>query len=236
MTSLVLLSGWGIDARVWQPLAPHWPAGVAVTAPEWPGYGAHPPLAEPQNLEALSASMVAHLPQDAVWVGWSLGALQAVRLLDHLPSPRAIVMLGMGAHFCTSDGVTPSSLRAFRSAFKRDSLPAWQHFLDWQLKGEPEPQRARERLAALVGPLPSADDTTLAAGLDLLARLDVSARLIVPPCPILRFAGEQDPLLSRADVAEADVRLPRAGHCPQLSQPGRLAEHLVSVVQQGASS
>lgn len=240
MTSLVLLSGWGIDARTWQPLAPHWPAGVAVTAPDWPGYGAHPPLAEPQNLEALSASMVAHLPQDAVWVGWSLGALLAVSLLEYLPPPRGIVMLGMGRRFCSSQGVTPQALRAFRRAFKRDPLAAWQRFLGWQLEGEPDPMRCRQALTRLLGAdfaTPSgADEATLRAGLDWLERLDVSRHVAAPPCPIMTLVGAHDPFLDVATRREAMACLPDMGHCPQLSRPKALAEALVSLARREAMS
>ncbi|WP_227369369.1 alpha/beta fold hydrolase [Halomonas sp. M20] len=233
MTSLVLLSGWGIDARIWQPLAPHWPAGVAVTAPDWPGYGVHFPLAEPQNLEALAASMVAHLPREAIWVGWSLGALLAVSLLDYLPSPKAVIMLGMGRRFCSSQGVTLQSLRAFRRAYKRDGQSAWQRFLGWQLEGEPDSTHCRQALTRLIGAdtttLPSADDGTLMAGLEWLERLDVSRQVTAPPCPIVTLAGAHDPFLDATTRREATACLPGAGHCPQLSRPEALTEALVSL-------
>ncbi|SHE78015.1 pimeloyl-[acyl-carrier protein] methyl ester esterase [Modicisalibacter ilicicola DSM 19980] len=236
MSGLVLLSGWGIDARIWQPLTPYWPAGFSFHMPDWPGYAGRAVLPDPQDTSALANAMAAALPSGSVWVGWSLGALLAVRLLDHLPAPRAIVMLGMGSRLCTPGGVTPAALKAFRRAFAHDALGAWRHFLDWQLEGEPDPPHARQRLSALIGPRPSAAPATLAAGLDLLDRLNVSDRLAAPPCPILRLAGEQDPLLSDADLAAAEIRLPLAGHCPQISQPEALAEQLVALGSRSAAS
>ena len=41
---LILLSGWGIGQRIWQPLEAHWPACLAAQAVDWPGYGDTPPL------------------------------------------------------------------------------------------------------------------------------------------------------------------------------------------------
>ncbi|MGC3874501.1 alpha/beta fold hydrolase [Halomonas sp. GXIMD04776] len=228
MTQWVLLSGWGIDARIWQPLAPHWPAGAATTAPDWPGYGAEAPLDDPLSLETLAERMAPALSPEAIWVGWSLGALLAVRLLDYLPAPRGIVMLGMGARFCMADGVTPAALRAFRRAVKRDPCAAWQRFVGWQLAGEPDPPRCRQRLTSLIGSRPGVDTATLLAGLDWLECLGVSRQLAAPPCPILTLTGENDLLLDATTRRDAAVCLPGAGHCPQLSRPEALAAALMA--------
>jgi len=238
MTALVLLSGWGIDARIWQPLAPHWPADLAVSTPDWPGYGdpTAPPLAAPDNLSELAARMAPALPTDAVWVGWSLGALLATRLLDHLPAPRALVRLGMGARFCHPQGVSAAELTASRRAFARRPAATWQHFLRWQLQGEPAPRHAQRQLRGLIGTTPSADFTTLEAGLAQLASLDVGDRLDAPPCPVHHLAGDSDPLLAPEWRASADRRLPDAGHCPMLSCPEALAACLTAIARDARPS
>ncbi|MBB3189332.1 alpha/beta fold hydrolase [Halomonas cerina] len=231
MSHLVLLSGWGCDARIWQSLDGHWPTGVAVSAPDWPGYGARPPLDEPGDLAALAEAMSAALPTDAVWVGWSLGGLLAGALLDHLPAPRALVMLGMGPRFCHPQGVTEAELAAFRGAFRRDADATRAHFLRWQLGGEPAPRTAHRRLLDLLGRESPAATATLATGLDWLASLDVSRVLADPPCPVWRLAGEHDPLLAPEERARADIRLAEAGHCPMLSRPEAVAATLADIAQ-----
>ncbi|RTR05267.1 alpha/beta fold hydrolase [Halomonas nitroreducens] len=229
MNRLVLLSGWGCDARIWQALDGHWPPGIAVSAPDWPGYGQQPESHEPDCLADTARGMAEALPTQAVWVGWSLGGLLAEALLDHLPAPRALVVIGMGPRFCHPDGVDGEELATFRRAFRRDPEATRAHFLRWQLRGEPSPRAAHRQLLGLIGQAPPAGLTTLAAGLDQLARLDASRRRGVAPCPVYRLAGEADPLLAPAAREAADWRLAKAGHCPMLSQPERLAALLTAV-------
>ncbi|MGM0984719.1 MAG: alpha/beta fold hydrolase [Pseudomonadota bacterium] len=229
MTSLVLLSGWGCDAQLWQPLAGHWPEALTVSAPDWPGYGARPPLADPGCLAQMAEEMADDLTADAIWVGWSLGALLAATLLDHLPTPRALVLLGMDEGLCHDEGISTAELVAFRQAFERAPDTTQRYFLRWQLRGEPDPRRAHRQLRELLSRHGGADRNTLAAGLDQLAELDNGDRLAGAPCPIWRVAGERDPLLTPARRESADHRLSNAGHCPMLSQPASLAACLVGI-------
>lgn len=231
MTPLVLLSGWGCDARLWRPMAEHWPEGLAVSAPDWPGYGARPSLTDPASLAELGDAMGDELTPDTVWVGWSLGGLLAAALLDYLPAPRALVLLGMGARFCHEEAIPTAELAAFRRAFARAPEATHRHFLRWQLRGEPDPRAAHRRLRDLSGNNGGADRTTLAAGLAQLAELDNADRLARSPCPIWRVAGERDPLLAPAQRASADHHLGEAGHCPMLSQPASLAACLAGIAR-----
>ncbi|MFG6158198.1 alpha/beta fold hydrolase [Halomonas sp. 1390] len=239
MTRLVLLSGWGCDARLWQPLATHWPGrrqgGLEVTTPDWPGYGGRPALDDPEDLDALAEAMADDLPAEAVWVGWSLGGLLAAALLDQLPAPRGLVLLGMGARFCDPEGVTQEALATFRTAFRRDPEATRAHFLRWQLRGEPSPRAAHRRLLDLLGEAPAALPATLAAGLGQLAAIDNTARLADAPCRVWRIAGAHDPLLPPSTRDAADVPLADAGHCPMLSQPLALADALAAAAQERAS-
>ncbi|SDL77129.1 pimeloyl-[acyl-carrier protein] methyl ester esterase [Modicisalibacter muralis] len=230
MTHLVLLSGWGVAARIWRPLDRHWSTDITITAPDWPGYGGRAPLHEPDRLDALTAAMSGELPEDAVWVGWSLGGLLAAKLLEHLPAPRALILLGMNARFTVdataSAGVTANELSTFQRAFERAPEKTWRHFLRWQLAGEPDSRSARQRLEDLLGldDLP-ADKATLASGLKQLATLDISHSLASAACPIMRIRGSDDPLLPPADGREHAV-IANAGHCPQLSASAELARRL----------
>ncbi|MFW3614341.1 alpha/beta fold hydrolase [Billgrantia antri] len=233
MTRLVLLSGWGIDARIWQPLAPYWPDGIRVHTPDWPGYGERIHDLLPKTLSGLADEMRNDLPSDAVWVGWSLGGLLAGTLLSHLPPPRALVLVGIGARFCSEDGVRPAELATFRRAFDRDPRATWQHFLRWQLQGETAPGMAHRRLLDLLGGHPGASSQTLALGLDQLASLDLGERLAMPPCPIWRLAGERDRLLGKTARQAADRILIDCGHCPMLSCPEALASHCVELAHAG---
>ncbi|SES04075.1 pimeloyl-[acyl-carrier protein] methyl ester esterase [Vreelandella subterranea] len=224
---LVLLSGWGIDQRIWQPLEGSWPASVEAHAVDWPGYGDAPALPDNATLDQLASTMARQLPSDAIWVGWSLGGLLATALLDHLPLPRGLILLGVGERFYSDDGVTSSELASFRHAFARDPHATWRHFLRWQTQGEPNARQAHRQLRALQGDTPSANRSTLAQGLDWLATIDNSQRLRNAPCPVKRLIGEHDPLVGTSVRNEAET-LAKAGHCPMLSQPVQLADALAA--------
>lgn len=228
---LVLLSGWGCDARLWQALDKHWPDNLEIMSPDWPGYGERTALDDPASLDALAEAMSDDLPRDAVWVGWSLGGLLAGALLDRLAPPRALVLLGMGERFPHPEGVNEATLAQFRKAFQRDPVATHAHFMRWQLGGEPSPRDAHRLLRSLLGDETSVDTVTLAAGLAQLAEIDNTARLVKPPCPVHRLAGEADPLLAPAVREQADYRLPEAGHCPLISQPARLTRALAAIAE-----
>ncbi|MCO7230363.1 alpha/beta fold hydrolase [Halomonas sp. CnH100-B] len=225
---LILLSGWGVDRRIWQTLSEYWPGNVEPSAVEWPGYGESPALPTPTSIDALAERMAPKLPSDAVWVSWSLGGLLATALLNHLPPPKALLLLGAGSRFCSdgeNGGVTSQELTSFQRAFRRDPVATWRHFLRWQAQGEPNAREAHRQLRAQLGETPHADTDTLAQGLMWLETLDNRALLATPPCPIRRLAGAHDPLLPSSTRQQA-LRLEAAGHCPMLSQPAQLAARL----------
>ncbi|WP_249976167.1 alpha/beta fold hydrolase [Vreelandella olivaria] len=219
---LVLLSGWGIDKRIWQTLDSYWPSSIEHHAVDWPGYGEHPTLAENATIDQLASAMASHLPADAVWVGWSLGGLLAGALLDKLPAPRRLILLGIGDRFCTDGGVSETELLRFRRAFNRNPTAAWQHFLRWQVQGEPCVRNAHRQLQTLLDDHPNADHRTLSHGLDWLAHTDNTQRFENAPCPIIRVVGKHDPFVGPSTRDRA-MLIANAGHCPMLSQPAQLA-------------
>jgi len=238
---LILLSGWGIDQRIWQPLEAHWPTYLTAQAVEWPGYDDTPPLEANATMEELADAMAEPLASNAVWVGWSLGGLLATALLAYLPPPRGLILLGAGDAFCVKDevstqgGVTSAELSAFQRAFQRDPTATWQHFLRWQTQGEPTPRQAHRQLRDLLGEPPPADSITLATGLQWLGSIDNRPRLATSPCPVVRLTGEHDPFISPAQ-RRASKPISGVGHCPMLSQPQALAATIGHYARQMANA
>ena len=124
LTRLVLFSGWGIDARIWQPLIACLHARLAhvtetdeqadkqaadeaddeakscpleIIAPDWSEEG---PQAESRTgSQEPSASQASSLGgADTLWLDWSLGALRAEALAKK-QAPAALVSLAMGPSF-----------------------------------------------------------------------------------------------------------------------------------------
>ncbi|SDM73250.1 pimeloyl-[acyl-carrier protein] methyl ester esterase [Franzmannia pantelleriensis] len=226
MPRLILLHGWGVDARIWAPLAAHWPDAEAPACPDWPGYGTRAALGAPGDLDALADAMAAALPADAVWVGWSLGGLLAAALSLRLPAPQGLVMLGMGPRFCHPAAVNEAALGDFQRAFSRAPEASWRHFLRWQSGGEPSPRDTYRQLTRLLGDTPPATLPTLSAGLAQLSQLDAQHLVPAPPCPVAWLYGTRDPLLAPSGLPSGAEALPDSGHCAMLSQPVALARAL----------
>ncbi|MEE4110609.1 MAG: alpha/beta fold hydrolase [Halieaceae bacterium] len=78
-TNLVLIHGWGMNNAVWETL----PASISdryhLHPIELPGHGDSPETPEGGDLQAWADAVLAQAPEQAIWLGWSLGALVALQ-------------------------------------------------------------------------------------------------------------------------------------------------------------
>ena len=258
LTRLVLFSGWGIDARIWQPLIACLHARLAhvtetndeaddgaddqakrrpleIIAPDWPEEG---PQAESQAGSEPTASQASLGGADTLWLGWSLGALRAEALAKK-QAPAALVSLAMGPSFIDQaaseqklPALAPEVLEDFRAAFARNPAASWQHFLRWQASGEASARDCLRQLRELIGRHPVSREAVLAAGLAELASRQMS---LAPQSelPLEFWLGKQDPLLapglSAALRAQGQaVAEFEGGHCLPLSATEALADALLT--------
>ncbi|WP_158772969.1 alpha/beta fold hydrolase [Cobetia sp. L2A1] len=250
MTRLVLFSGWGVDARVWQPLissltslldahASPLPHGhsLEILTPDWP----HP--ASRTNTALLSELGGAH----SLWLGWSLGALRAEALTVSLTAeqkPGARISLAMGPHFVQSSpsdiqttfpALPADTLTTFANAFTRSPEASWQHFLRWQASGETDAPGCLKQLRALIGTQTSHSPKVLSAGLAELA-----SRTMALSQQEEFWLGKHDPLLAPGltavlreqghHVTEFD-----GGHCLPVSHHEAIAEALLKRMAAGGN-
>ncbi|MBR9797478.1 MAG: hypothetical protein GYB48_02855 [Gammaproteobacteria bacterium] len=258
LTRLVLFSGWGIDARIWQPLITCLHARLAnvtetdeqadkqaadeaksrpleIIAPDWPEEGPQDDSRASSEPTALQASLGG---ADTLWLGWSLGALRAEALAKK-QAPAALVSLAMGPSFIDQAAVeqmipalAPEVLDDFRTAFARNPTASWQHFLRWQASGEASARDCLRQLRELIGRHPVSREAVLAAGLAELASRQMS---LAPQSelPLEFWLGKQDPLLapglSAALRAQGQVVAEfEGGHCLPLSATEALADALLA--------
>jgi pimeloyl-[acyl-carrier protein] methyl ester esterase len=232
---LVMLHGWGMNLRVFDPLR------AALSArPTWaidlPGHGRSEWNSAHAGFDAQVDAVLAVLPPRCVLLGWSLGAKFALEIAGRVPQRiAALVLVSATPKFAQNadwpHGLEKTSMDVFRSLMQQDWQQTLSDFVSLQLRGSRNAEAARRTLEqALAGhgaPQPSA----LQSGMDLLGDLDLRARVAGITQPTLVIAGENDRVTPPGAARWLTETLPncrlleiaRAGHAPFASHPEECA-------------
>lgn len=241
--TLVLLHGWGLHAGVWQALRAGLSPPGAVLAPDLPGYGVSP-QPESYTPESLAQALMQQFTGPVILCGWSMGGMVAMAWAAARPEQvRGLLLVSTTPAFTSrpgwSYGLEASVLAEFATSLSGDHRATLQRFMALQAQGG---EAAREVRAALHGALRERDlpaETTLAAGLDLLAEADMRAQIGNIRCPTWVIHGARDKLCPVAagnwlagSIAGARMLLqPHAAHVPFLSHPEWFLEQVNSFVR-----
>lgn len=224
MKDLVLIPGWGFDARVWQPL-------VRLLGKDFRIHSAGDDL-----------------PANAVICGWSLGALTALQWALNQPEKIArLVLIGATPRFMQAPdwphGQPPALLEEFAAAVAANPRAALRRFATLLNQGDVDSRRLTRELAALLddplSPAPSpargeGSVVALVAGLQTLRDTDLRQDVDRIRQPVLLLHGAHDALMPLAAAEWLAEHLPVArlevlsgvAHAPFLAQPERCADLL----------
>lgn len=227
MPETLFLHGWGLHGGIWTEICRVLPG----LAPDLPGYGDTPPVT-PYGAETLADALAAGLDGPVNLVGWSMGGMVAQALAARHPARvDRLVLVGTSPAFVNRPGWTfgieSAVLADFAADLARDYRATLLRFLALQARGG-------ERARAVVGRLresvfarrePSSD--VLAAGLALLAGVDLRSQAGDIVCPTLVVHGAHDTLCPvgagrwlAERIPEAQLALhPAASHAPFISHP-----------------
>lgn len=246
---LVLLHGWGLHGGIWDTFAPLLEDAFRVTRIDLPGHG-HSAWSGEDDVDAITAAVLAAAPLHASWAGWSLGGMIALRAALLQPvRVNALVCIASSPCFVRRPGwqsaMLPQLLDSFAVELERDYVHTLNRFLALQVRGSANAtavlKRLRETLLARAQPRREG----LRAGLDVLRNADLRTAARRLHCPALLVMGERDTLVPEAAGRAAAALLPdaqlavigAAGHAPFISAPdavaGRLREFLLSPAQTG---
>ena len=81
---LVLLHGWGLNAKVWDCITPQLASHFTLHLVDLPGYGRSGGFGA-MSLEEMAQRVLENAPERAIWLGWSLGGLVASQVAYPIP-------------------------------------------------------------------------------------------------------------------------------------------------------
>ena len=228
---LLLLHGLG--GRVWEGLAPHWPAGWRAIAPDLPGHMGQPPP-EPLGMAGLEHWLDKEIrrTRPTVVLGWSMGSfllqwtlarrggmgLQAAVLVNGAPAPHLSA---------TPPEVLAERLDEYFADPLRRVLPT--------LRGMPANGWPATTVTVLREGVANADEALLRQVRWEMFRNDFGAAAPTFPVPVLLIHGQGDSVnpVSQAHWAasafpKATLRLLAGRHAPFADEPASFVAAVVS--------
>lgn len=226
---LVLVHGWGMNSLVWDRLMPLLLTKYRVTLIDLPGMGRSPIPSGTYDLDYVAQHLLSVAPEKAVWVGWSLGGLIAMRIAGMAPERVAgLVSIAASPKFVSDEywpGVAAESLAHFAQWVEEDWQGSLIRFLALQCKGSASHKEdvrfLKERLFHHGLPAKQA----LRAGLALLADSDLRSlvqQLSVPMGVLLGGRDEVVPCATASELSQLNAGMhvhviEAAAHIPMVS-------------------
>lgn len=236
---LFLIHGWGMNASVWLPWVKQLTSDYRVTLAELPGHGESPWEESQLELDDWADQLLRVAPDNAVWIGWSLGGLVMQRAA--LLQPQKLQgMLAMASSPCFVQrpdwncAIAPAVLNDFAAELQADSNKTLRRFLSLQVQGASDARSILRQLQLEFSKRPPPRAEALQTGLDLLLDVDLRPFLAQIDLPMSWILGDRDTLVPDC-LAQALPRLcsgvsvqviQGAAHAPFLSHPQQCTQLL----------
>ena len=228
---LVMLHGWGLHGGLFRPVVDALSKHNTLHLVDLPGHGRSGMIEGDYTLCALAKVIGENVPQDAVWLGWSLGGRVALQAAADGHAINKLILVGNNPCFVQQSGwphaMPESELIQFADSLNNDYKQTLLRFIAVQSRGS---ERGREELRALRSELfdhGEPDQKALAGGLEILRSADLRSLLPDIKQPTLVLHGERDTLAPLPAAEFTAATLPHAeltviegaGHAPFISHP-----------------
>lgn len=243
---LVLLHGWALNSHVWDGVLGALGDRFTLECVDLPGHGSSPWLPEITDFEALADAITPVLGERCHLLGWSLGAMAALRLAArHAAHIERLVLVAGTPKFVAgrdwTHAMEPAVLEQFAQRLQQDYRGTVQEFLALQVRGDERAHEALRTLRRRVLAAGEPDPRALRVGLDVLRDADLRASLSDVHMPTLVIAGERDALVPAAASEFLAASLPqarfdlirRAAHAPFLSHAGEFCAAVRGFLEDG---
>jgi 2-oxoisovalerate dehydrogenase E1 component len=209
---VVLLHGWAANRRVFGDLARHLAPRYQVHRIDLPGHGASAKTDSAITARSVARQVQAVAPDNAVWVGWSLGGLVALATACQIPI-RGLVMVAAHPRFIRGNdwphAMDPSTIQGFANRLREaysDTL--WEYLsLQFPGAGHDDPRIAALHQVQASEP-PSAQG--ISAGERILLESDLLSASSRVTIPSLLITGSLD------SMVPPDIASTWSAHWPQL--------------------
>jgi len=234
---LVLIHGWALHGGVFAPLAERLAAHFRLHLVDLPGHGHSRDSALPLH-PAMVASEIAARTPPAIWLGWSLGGLFALRAAASLPTVRGLVMIAATPRFVRAPdwahAVDPAVFAQFARDLEQDYDATLERFIALDTLGSEHGRAELKSLRSLLHARGRPHPDALQAGLQLLESTDLRRSLPSLAVPSLWLGGRRDRLVDPRGMAAAAALAPGsrfvevagAGHAPFLGHVDAVAAQL----------
>jgi pimeloyl-[acyl-carrier protein] methyl ester esterase len=239
---LVLLHGWGLNAEVWHCISEELASHFTLHLVDLPGFGRSRGFGA-MSLDEMAQQVLDAAPQNAIWLGWSLGGLVASQIALSQPERvRALVTVASSPCFSAQEawpGIKPDVLASFQQQLSEDFQRTVERFLALQTMGTETARQDARTLKQTVLSLPMPDVEVLNGGLAILKTVDLREPLTALAMPHLRIYGYLDGLVPRKVVPLLDALWPdsesqviaKAAHAPFISHPVEFCSALIALSQ-----
>lgn len=219
-----------LNAEVWHCICEELSSHFRLHLVDLPGYGRSQGFGA-LSLEEMADIVLAQAPEQAIWLGWSLGGLVASQVaLSHPERVKGLVTIASSPCFTAQDewpGIKPDVLAGFQHQLSEDFQRTVERFLALQTLGTETARQDARRLKAVVLEQPMPGVEVLNGGLEILKTADLREPLCQLTVPFLRLYGYLDGLVPRKIAGLLDeqwpqseaVIFPKAAHAPFISHP-----------------
>ncbi|KLW85801.1 pimeloyl-[acyl-carrier protein] methyl esterase [Enterobacter sp. BIDMC92] len=239
---LVLLHGWGLNAEVWHCISEELASHFTLHLVDLPGFGRSRGFGA-MSLDDMARQVLDAAPQNAIWLGWSLGGLVASQIALSQPERvKALVTVASSPCFSAQEawpGIKPDVLASFQQQLSEDFQRTVERFLALQTMGTETARQDARTLKQTVLSLPMPEVEVLNGGLEILKTVDLREPLAALAMPHLRIYGYLDGLVPRKVVPLLDALWPesesqviaKAAHAPFISHPAEFCSALIALSQ-----
>ncbi|MEA2079001.1 MAG: alpha/beta fold hydrolase, partial [Pseudomonadota bacterium] len=199
-----------------------------------PGHGDSPYQGQ-GNLDEWATAVLEVVPEQAWWLGWSLGGLVSLAAAGtHREGIRGLVLMATTPRFVASTGwkqaLDAQVFDQFAQQLQADVERTLGRFLSLQVRGADHSAETLRRLRYELRKRPQPDNEALSTGLRFLQQTDMRPVLAASELPLFWLLGERDTLVP----AEVRHEFPAiqssiifgAAHAPFLSHPDQCTEQL----------